>query len=473
MGAWDAIVVGGEVGGLSAAAHLAVCGQRVLLLEQYNVVGGSGHVFRRPGGWQFEVGIHYLPGCAPGGLIPSMLDCLGLEGHVDFVAHDLAGFDTIVHPGGRLPVPVGWDNYLANLIAAFPAEEKALRRYVDVLTDIAAQLDRRAQTSDRRAVAALVGMGSGRRCALRPLAALLDACQFSAELRTVLSAQWLSYACPPSRAPVLLHVGFLEIYIGRGSYYPKGGGQTIAAALVASIEGHGGEVCTSAGVGRILVEGGRVAGVRTVEGERIDAPVVVSAADLQRTYADLVGHAHMPKRVARRMAALRMAPPWFNTYLGLDVDLHDWMPATNFYSVPSWRRPEVISHELMEPGYEGSRDEWVEQARAYLPAFMHSASRLDGDSPCHAPPGHSVLEVMTNVPPDPALWGTWAAPGRGDYRRGERYRELKAVLQDVMLDRAEEALPGIGRHVVFQEASTPYTTPATPARPTATLTAPS
>ena len=454
---WDVIVVGGGVGGLSAAAHLAVGGQRVLLLEQYGVVGGCGHVFRRPGGWQFEVGIHYLGDCGPGGTIPSLLRGLGLEGHVEFAPFDRRGYDTIVHPGGRLPVAVGWDAYRADLHDAFPREHTALDRYLDVMEAVGGTIDRRAQVSNTRMVRSVARAGKAALWALRPFAALLDACGLSPEARTVVSTQWISYACPPSRAPVLLHAGFLETYTGRGAYYPRGGGQVIAASLVAAIEAHGGEVRTNAGVRRILVAGGRVAGVELHDGQQLRTGVVVSNADLMATYHDLIGPEHTPRRVARNLSHLRTAVPWFNTYFGLDVDLAERMPATNFFSVPTCDRPEQISADLLEPGARLGRDEWLAEAARRLPAFVHSASRVDGDSTVHAPPGHSVLEVMTNVPADPALWGTGDRPGHGPYRHGTPYRQLKEALLEIMLDRAEAALPGVRAHVVYREASTPWT----------------
>jgi phytoene dehydrogenase-like protein len=37
---YDAVVIGGGLGGLSAAAHLSVKGKKVLLLEKHCVPGG-------------------------------------------------------------------------------------------------------------------------------------------------------------------------------------------------------------------------------------------------------------------------------------------------------------------------------------------------------------------------------------------------------------------------------------------------
>ncbi len=123
---WDAIVVGAGAGGTAAAAYLAAAGQRTLLLEQYDVVGGCSHVFRRKGQWEFDVGIHYLGDCGPGGNLPTLLRGLALEDRVEFLPMDPTGFDTVIRPGLQVRVPVGWDRYLEEACSSpFPRTSAA------------------------------------------------------------------------------------------------------------------------------------------------------------------------------------------------------------------------------------------------------------------------------------------------------------------------------------------------------------
>ena len=58
--AWDAIVIGSGIGGLSAAVLLAVHGgKRVLVLERHYEAGGFTHTFHRSG-FEWDVGVHYI-----------------------------------------------------------------------------------------------------------------------------------------------------------------------------------------------------------------------------------------------------------------------------------------------------------------------------------------------------------------------------------------------------------------------------
>ena len=71
--AWDVIVIGGGLAGLTAGAYLTAGGKRTLVLEYGDVVGGSTHVFRRAGKWEFDVGVHHLGNLGPDGHLPTML----------------------------------------------------------------------------------------------------------------------------------------------------------------------------------------------------------------------------------------------------------------------------------------------------------------------------------------------------------------------------------------------------------------
>ena len=63
---WDTLVIGSGIGGLTAAAALAREGQRVLVLEQHDILGGMTQTFARQG-FSFGTGLHYLTGVtAPG-----------------------------------------------------------------------------------------------------------------------------------------------------------------------------------------------------------------------------------------------------------------------------------------------------------------------------------------------------------------------------------------------------------------------
>ena len=455
---WDAIVIGAGLGGLTAAAYLTAAGRRTLLLEQYDVVGGCSHVFRRKRKWEFEVGVHYLGDCEPEGQIPTMLRGLGLDDRIDFLPMDPDGFDTLCYPDVTLRVPRGWDHYLANVIDAFPDEERAIRRYLGIMRRLGEAMDRSATPASLGGMAAFAARGRlASAWALVPLNRLLAACGLSERARAALSVQCGSYVCPPSRTPVALHAAFLHNYIKDGAYYPKGGGQVFAAHMTDLIRTHGGDVRTRARVERILVDGGRVTGVRLQDGEELLTPVVVSNADIKRTYLDMVGREHLSARTVRRVDGWRMTLPFVNVYLGLDIDLADRMPNTNLFSMPTWDSLDLLWTDTVQGIGSRSPAAWHEELRGRLGAYVHSSTVKDPDGH-YAPTGHSAVEVMVPFVPDYRAWGVEHGPHQGeDYSSDARYLEAKEAITEIMVDRAAEVIPGLREHVVYQEAATPIT----------------
>jgi phytoene dehydrogenase-like protein len=443
---WDAIVVGSGLGGLTSAAYLTTNGLRTLVLEQYDVVGGCSHVFRRKRAFEFDVGIHYLGDCGPGGLIPTILGGVGLDGRIEFLPMAEA-FDRLFFPGMTFGVRAGWENYERDLIAAFPQEASGIRRCVRTLQRIARQAMGSAPPEGLRSMlAAPLRSPSLVRWSGRTLADLFDACDLSQHARAVLAAESGTYAAPPSRASVLVHAVLTDHYLRSGGYYPKGGGQVIAAHLLDVVRSHGGEVRTQARVEQILIEDGRAAGVRLSGGEEIRAPVVVSNADLKRTYLEMVGVEHLRPRTVDRLRRMRMALPLFCVYLGLDIDLSDRLPNSNQYLFGDW-------------DIESSYGEcYAGRFPAQPPLYLSSGSLKDPDNAAAAPPGCSTLEIMTVAPPDPAHWQLAEGAARSRrYSRDPAYREMKQRVTERLIDSATELIADLRDHIVWQEAATPIT----------------
>ncbi len=444
---WDAIVIGAGLGGLTTAAYLTTNGVRTLVLEQYDVAGGCSHVFRRKRQFEFDVGVHYLGDCQPGGAIPSILRGVGLDGKIEFLEMDADGFDTLVFPDFTFRVPCGWDRYLERLIDAFPEEEAGLRKCVGILAKVGHELER---TDRPTTTVSLLPFGMKARTAarwsFRSVAELYSFCALGPGPRAVISAQSLDHSAPPSRAAISMHAGLLHHYINGGAYYPRGGGQVLAAHLIDVISSHGGQVRTGTRVERITIDAGRVTGVTLRDGESLAVPVVVSNADIKRTYLELIGQEHVRAKAIARTERYRMALPLHCVYLALDIDLADRLPNTNY-----WCHPNLDTEAQYQYCYAGDLPD-------QLFAYITSASVKDPFSSHIAPPGQSTLEIMTVVPPHYRFWNVTQGPATGErYRRKPDYRSIKNEITDRLIERASEVIPGLEEHIVWKEGATPMT----------------
>lgn len=458
---WDAIVIGAGLGGLSAAAYLATNGKRVIVLEQGDTAGGNTMIFRRLNKYEFDVGVHYIGDCEPDGAIPTVLRGVGLEGRVEFEPLDPDGYCTFRAPHFTLRVPRGWDEYLRRLIAQFPDEERGLRRCVRVLRTIGEAFDGvNVPSNFHEMVRFILKSPTGAIAGSLPLSWLFKACRLSQWAQATICAEAGTYATPPSRAPIMMHAAMTHHYLKSGAYYPKGGGQVIAANLVDVIQTHGGVVRTQATVSRIDVEHGKVRGVMLADGRTYVAPVVVSNADIKRTFLELIEQRHLKQRTIKRVSKYRMSPPMFCVYLALDIDLRERFGATQFWMLPrdddtALNRPITAMERLFSDAANG-----IFRDTGELPTYVTSATLKDRTSTNHAPAGHSTLELMTLVPADCSYWGlksdgsTWA-----DQRYGKNpdYKRVKERITERLIDRAVELIPELREHIVWCEAATPIT----------------
>ncbi|MFE7153837.1 phytoene desaturase family protein [Streptomyces sp. NPDC057636] len=441
---WDAVVVGSGIGGLVCAAYLAVSGKRVLVAEQGGVAGGNSHVFRRRRAYEFDVGVHYLGDCGPDGLLPAVLDGLGLRERLTYREMNPDGFDRIVIPGATLDMPADWATYRKRLQEACPADAAGIDTFLDVVAGLGTERRDAIVAAEDLPMSELPqhapqSVAWGR----RTLTELFDHCGLSPRARTLLAAQSPNYGMAPDEATVALHATVTDHYI-RGAYYPQGGGQMLAAGLLEVIRAHGGALRTYSRVTRIAVEEGRTRGVEFADGSRASAPVVVSNADYRRTMLDLVGAQNLPRRLAAKTRDARMALPWAAVYVALDRDIEQH---ANLW----WYRGDDI-----ERFYAGLRAGTVEGGSDFL--FASFASGKDDVTPRICPPGHSNFQLMTLCPPGFEQWGVSAGPADGEkYRRNPAYQKEKTRLTDAVLDAAEELLGPLRGHITHLETATPLT----------------
>ncbi len=446
---FDAIVIGSGLGGLTCAAVLCAVGKRTLVLERHYVAGGNSQAFRRElrgNLYEFDVGVHYIGECGRDGAITRILGTLGLAERVVFRPLDPEGYSTLVFPDFRFRVPASWDLYRKRLIEQFPAEADPLGQVVDIMRQVGEE-GRRFQRQEFGPDALAREAPTFLRWGLRPITELFAEHGLSQEASAVLLGEQGDYAVRPSRTPTALAAGLTHHYMS-GAFYPEGGGQAMVGRLVEAIRAYGGEVRTRAAVERVVVEKGRVVGVELARGGgRIEAPIVISNADLKRTVQELVGEDHFHPATVEKIRSFRMTLPLFAVYAGLDLDLKGTdLPNTNWWLWPTTDIEGI--YEQVENG------EMPDEKLAYLTV----TSLRDPESGHIAPRGCTNLQVMTLVPSDYAMWHVDEGPAAGGrYHRDPEYRRRKNELMDELLVVAEAVIPGLRDHVEWKEAATPVT----------------
>jgi len=432
---FDATVIGSGIGGLTAAAALAKCGRRVLVLEQHTQLGGLTQTFRRDP-YTFATGVHYIGGVGDAagadGQFGRMLGWL-TEGRLKFASIG-SPYDVIRLPEFEFPIEAPQSAYVARLKAMFPAEVAAIDAYFAACGDAqkAVMALMAAKAMPAPIAAAMRWLSAGRvRRALGATAA--DAVRNFRDplLAAVLAARWGDYGLLPSRAPLAVHALVTGSYAG-GAYYPVGGPARFAQALAETIRAVGGDLRSGAMVSEIGVREGRIAGVRLASGESIEATLVISAAGVRNTVSALAASVAPAWREA--VASLESGMSYVSLYLGFNGDIraHGATPAN------VW---------VYETGDIGRL--WERPTDEDAPGIFVSFPSLK--DPTHEDPTHHTAEVVAFCKWD--AFAPWADSAFG--QRPEEYQATKEWIAKQLLAQFKRHFPRLAPLVDFHELSTP------------------
>jgi phytoene desaturase len=405
-----AVVIGAGLGGLATAARLASAGHRVTVFETASSVGGKLGVLERDG-FTFDTGPSLLT-------IPAVLEQLfvdtgdpvdlGLTAVDPACAYRFADGTELVLPHDPELVPAALDDALGagagvswrrlhersgrlwELVG-----EPVLRRPIS----IAALARMSARPADLRAVAPWQTIdGLGRKMLPDP------------RLRTWLNRYATYSGSDPRRTPAVLAVtSFVEQEFG--AWYVPGGLRRIVEAVAGRCEQLGVDVHTDAEVESVVVEGGRVRGVR-VQGHDVRADVVVSNADAAVLHDRLLP-SDSARAVRRRVRRSARSMAGFVLLLGLSG--RDPGPAHRVYF------PAHYDAEF--DAIFGRRPAPVADPTVYVHAPDDSTLRPDDDS--------EGWFVMVNAPAhDPSRGVDWD-------RKGLRENYAQRILS-VLADRGAD-----------------------------------
>lgn len=276
------VVVGGGLGGLAAAIRLGAAGQAVRLVEAGPRLGG-------------KAGIAEIDGVEvdTGPSVLTMVDALDRT-------LALAGLDRAAVVGLRAPVPAFRYRYPGGpVLDVFPSPADTLDSVgralgADARADLARFLAYSRQIWEAAAPRFVYGpaptfanvlrMGLG---ALRdlpridPLSTMAGAIRRrvrSPELRALLLRYATYNGSDPRRAPATLNC-IAHVELALGGYGVEGGVYAMVRALEAAARRVGVVIETGRPVQRLVVEGGRVAGVSLADGAVLPARAVVLNAD--------------------------------------------------------------------------------------------------------------------------------------------------------------------------------------------------
>ena len=394
--AYDVVVIGSGLAGMTAANILARQGRSVLLVEQHYKLGGMATWFKRPGGHIFDVSLHGFPH----GMIKSCRR---------YWTRDIA--DAIVplrnmrfdNPMFSLTTSYDQADFTRLLVSEFGITQETVDAFFQTTRAMNFYDDQQTTTGEL-----FERFFPGRQDVIRLL------------MEPIVYANGSTL-----EDPAITYGIVFSNFMNKGVYTFEGGTDLLVQQMEAEMRKNGVDIAIRSPVDGIQVERDKIRAV-VIGGREIACRAVVSNANLKATIFNLVGAQHFDRDFVDEATAVRLNNSSTQVYIGLNPEEEiDESTGDLLFSstAKEFRTDLLLSRDITSRTF----------------SFYYPRTRPQGR------PRHLIVS-STN-----AHYDDWASLGE------EEYEESKRDLIETTLDAVEAYVPNIRERVDHLEASTPRT----------------
>ncbi len=332
---YDAVIIGAGHNGLVCAFYLARAGLKVRIVERRDTVGGAAVTEEFHPGFRNSVASYTVSL-----LQPKVITDMKLVDHgyrvierpiSNFLPQDDGGYLKL--GGGLERTQAEFRKFSEHDARILPDYYESLESVADVLRDLAMKSPPNLGDGIKTLIDAAM---QGRALAKLPLTKQRDVLDlFTKSARTLLDSWFESeavkaafgfdavvgnYASPdtPGSAYVLLHHVFGEVNGKKGAWgHAVGGMGAITQAMAKVCVAAGVEISLEAPVSRVLLDGGKVAGVRLESGEEIAAERVIANVGPKLLYERMFADGDLTDEFKRRIRGFKAGSGTFRMNVAL------------------------------------------------------------------------------------------------------------------------------------------------------------
>ncbi|CAI2716931.1 phytoene desaturase family protein [Nitrospina watsonii] len=392
--AYDTVIIGSGLAGLTAANMLARFGHRVLILEHHYNLGGLATWFKRKGGHIMDISLHGFPI----GMIKTCRKYWSKEIADSIVRLRNIRFD---NPQFAFGTTFDKDDFTDLMRERFGILKETIDEFFETVRAMNFYDDVKMTTRELFEKF-FPGRTDVHRLLMEPI--------------TYANGSTLD-------DPAITYGIVFSNFMDKGVYTFQGGTNELIRKMKKELLKNGVDIRTHCLVEKVLVEDQQVTGVR-VNGREIPAKAVLSNSNILNTIEKLTGVEHFSKEFIQEVRDVRLNDSSCQVYMGIRKgetieDVGDLL----FTS----QQEEFSSEELLD---------------------FHTTSRTFSFYYPEIRPGHNQYSIVASTN---ARYKDWA------YLSETEYQKKKDELIERTLDALERYVPGVRAKIDHVEASTPKT----------------
>ncbi|RMG09401.1 MAG: NAD(P)/FAD-dependent oxidoreductase [Planctomycetota bacterium] len=395
--AYDVIVIGSGLAGLTAANRLGRAGHSVLLCEHHYQLGGLATFFRRRGRRIFDISLHGFPY----GMKKACRKYWSKE-----IADDIVRVHGIRFENPQYQITTEFDrqDFTRLMVEEFRIAPEKVEGFFEEVRGMDFY-DRSDMTTAELFEKWFPGRNDVVRFLMEPI----------------------TYANGSTPEDPAISYGIVfSNFMSKGCYIYQGGTDKLLRLMRAELEKNGVDIRILADVQQVIVEGGLCRGV-VVNGKEIRAKAVVSNANLLQTIHGLVGDENFSPEFIAKVDKVRLNNSSTQVYLGLA----DGATIPNIGDLLFTSTHPVYDYQALLAHPPTSRTFSV-----YYPSIRPGVT-----------PERTAIVSSTN-----AWWEDWQFDTEEEYRRAK-----EELIEDTIRVLEEKYLPGIREKIEWKEAATPRT----------------
>ena len=427
MDQYDVVIIGSGLGGLACGTLLAKEGYKVCVLERNKQVGGNLQTFARDR-VIFDSGVHYVGSLEKGQTLYQLFRYLGIMDKLKLHKMDEDIVDGIMFRDDPkvYRYAQGYDRFIKNLVADFPEEEEAIRRYCDEIKTVCSKFP-------------LYNLRSGEGIEKNEVLGIdtqlfLESITGNKKLQSVLAGTNVLYAGEAYKTPLYVHALVTNSYIESAYRFINGGSQ-IAILLTKEILQRGGEVRKRKHVVKLVEEEGELKYAECTDGERFYGKRFISNIHPVKTL-EITGSELIKKAYRNRIKSLDNSISVFSLNIVMKKDTFKYRNHNIYF----YGNNDVWSGVHYKPG------DWPPGWALFFSTSPRQNGYADG------------ITLMTYMHYEEVKqWENTFNTAAEESDRGSDYERFKKEKAEKLLTEAEVIFPGLTENIQSYYVATPLT----------------